>query len=290
MSVRLSVKPMYLQRLLALLLVLAPFTALSAEVPRSEFTRIATGDDGAPESLQLAVVTYARAGGGPDVRVDLISAVHVGDKTYYAELNHLFETYDALLYELIAPPGTVITPDMRPTGIVSGLQRGLTALLGLSFQLEEIDYMRPNFVHADLSPLEMSQRMAERDESLYVYFWRIVYASLRQYGRDPLNLRNMSVLAGAASSERQTHPLKLLMANEFSDIDRLQGMLGEDSDSAVIGARNERAIAVLQREIDAGARKLGIFYGLAHMRDLENRLLAIGYRPVATRWVDAWAL
>lgn len=277
-------------RLIALLLIMLPPIAADADGVRSEFTRIVTNANGAPESLQLAIVTYAPADTERDVRVDLIGAVHVGEKAYYAELNSLFEGYDALLYELIAPAGTVITPDDRPTGMISGLQRGMTAMLDLEFQLSEIDYTKPNFVHADLSPKEMSASMAERKESLYVYFWRLVFASLRDYSRDPLNLRNVNALTSSMSSSRQSHPLKLMMANEFADLDRFEGMLGKDSESAVIGARNERAIEVLEREVEAGARRIGIFYGVGHMRDLENRLLDIGYKPIATRWIDAWAL
>ncbi len=277
-------------RFLALLMILFSATDAAAGDVRSEFTRIATNEQGAPQALQLAIVTYAPTTSDRDVRIDLISAVHVGEKSYYAELNQLFEHYDALLYELIAPAGTIITTDDRPTGMVSGLQRGMTAMLDLEFQLSEIDYTKPNFVHADLSPKEMSASMAERKESLYVYFWRLVFASLRDYSRDPLNLRNVNALTSSMSSSRQSHPLKLMMANEFADLDRFEGMLGKDSESAVIGARNERAIEVLEREVEAGARRIGIFYGVGHMRDLENRLLDIGYKPIATRWIDAWAL
>lgn len=277
-------------RFLALLMILFSATDAAAGDVRSEFTRIASDEQGAPQALQLAIVTYAPTNSDRDVRIDLISAVHVGEKSYYAELNQLFEHYDALLYELIAPAGTIITTDDRPTGMISGLQRGMTAMLDLAFQLEEIDYTKPNFVHADLSPKEMSESMAERNESLYVYFWRIIFASLREYSRDPLGMRNMNALAGSMSSSRQSHPLKIMMANEFADLDRLQDMLGKDADSAVIGARNERAIEVLERQLETGARRVGIFYGVGHMRDLENRLLDIGYVPIETRWIDAWAL
>lgn len=277
-------------RVVALFLICVPMLTASAGDSRTAFSRIAKNDSGEPEALQLAIVTYVPADNVRNVHVDLISAVHVGERAYYAQLNELFRGYDALLYELIAAPGTVIMPDDRPTGMVSGLQRGMTAMLDLAFQLEEIDYTQPNFVHADLSPKEMSRSMAERNESLYVYFWRLVYASLREYSRDPFGMRNMSALADSVSSSRRSHPLKVVMASEFADLDRLQDMLGKDSESAVIGARNERAIEVFEREVAAGARRVGIFYGVAHMRDLENRLLDIGYVPVETRWVDAWAL
>ena len=62
-------------------------------------------------------------------------------------------------------------------------------------------------------------------------------------------------------------------------------------DSAVIGARNQRAVDVLKREIEAGARRIGIFYGVAHMPDLEERLIdQLGLSWESTEWVDAWQL
>ena len=53
--------------------------------------------------------------------VDLIGAVHIGDIAYYDELNKQFTQYDALLYELVAPPGTVVergrgTSNSHPIG------------------------------------------------------------------------------------------------------------------------------------------------------------------------------
>jgi hypothetical protein len=47
----------------------------------------------------------------------------------------------------------------------------------------------------------------------------------------------------------------------------------------------------MKREIDAGARRIGIFYGVAHMPDLEERLqdqLELQYAN--TDWIDAWRL
>ena len=81
------------------------------------------------------------------------------------------------------------------------------------------------------------------------------------------------------------------IAYEMTNIDKVQDVLGEDSGSAVIGARNQRAMNVLKREIEAGARRIGIFYGVAHMPDLEERLLdqlALEYSD--TDWIDAWQL
>ena len=38
----------------------------------------------------------------------------------------------------------------------------MTSALGLSFQLDEIDYTRPNLVHADMTPDEFAQSMRDR--------------------------------------------------------------------------------------------------------------------------------
>lgn len=279
-----------MQRCFLILFACLPLIGSASESYRSDFSRIAEDESGQPRALQLAVITYAPAGSAVDVRVDLVTAVHVGDPSYYGALNSRFEDYDALLYELVAPEGTVITSDMKPTGVVSGLQRGLTSVLDLSFQLEEIDYTQENFVHADLSHPELFEYMRAQNESLYSYFWKLVYATLREYGRDPLGLRNADALSATLKARGHSNSLKLMMAYEFANLDRIGGMLGADGESVLIGARNQRAIDVMNREIENGALRLGIFYGAAHMRDLENRMLAEGFVPVDIDWIDAWAL
>ncbi|MCB1595115.1 MAG: hypothetical protein KDI76_09390, partial [Xanthomonadales bacterium] len=63
-----------------------------SESDETQFLRIQYDENNAPEYLQLANVRYAPANRHPsDVYVDLISAVHVGDKSYYESLNSLFK-------------------------------------------------------------------------------------------------------------------------------------------------------------------------------------------------------
>ena len=232
-----------------------------------------------------------RCGIASQFSVDLVSAIHVGDSSYYAELNERFRNYDALLYELIAPADAVATSQVeKRKGFLSGAQIGMTKLLGLTFQLDEIDYRQPNFVHADLSPSELSQSMDERGESLYVYFWRVFFASIDEYAKDPLGLKDWEMLSAMVMSD-QDDSFKTMIAYEMTNIGQVQDILGEDSNSAVIGARNQRAIDVLLEQIESGAKRLGIFYGVAHMPDLEERLFdQVGLTYQKTTWVDAWQL
>ena len=256
-----------------------------------EFTRVDVDADGAPRALQMSITSYVPAQDDRLVQVDLVGAIHIGDPSYYAELNRRFEGYDVLLYELIAPADAVRADRIdERKGILSTTQVGMTRMLDLSFQLDEIRYDAANFVHADLSPDELRSSMEERGESLYVYFWRIFFATLNEYTRDPLGLQDAKMLS-AMLSAGQDDSFKTMMAYEMTNLDTVQDVLGNDSDNAVIGARNQRAIDVLKREIEAGHRRIGIFYGVAHMPDLEERLLdQLDLSYTSTDWVDAWRL
>src|SRR4029077_14149168 len=108
-----------------------------------------------PLGMQTAIVHYVPVkppASGPPVSVDLVAAVHVADAAYYDELNRRFEKYDAVLYELVAPEGTVVprgrgTSNTNPLG---AMQNGMKEVLDLDHQLEKIDYTKKNFVHADM--------------------------------------------------------------------------------------------------------------------------------------------
>jgi hypothetical protein len=277
-------------RIVAVLLALLPAASAHADSD-TVFARVATHDDERPRALQMSIVTYTPRDNSRILSVDLVSAIHIGDSSYYAELNERFRDYDALLFELVAPQDAIVTNRLEErNGILSNAQIGMTKMLDLSFQLDEINYDAANFVHADLSPAELKQSMDDRGESLYVYFWRIFFASLDEYAKDPLGLKDWQMM-GAMLSSDQDDSLKTIIAYEMTNIEQVQDILGEDSSSAVIGARNQRAIDVLQREIEAGARRVGIFYGVAHMPDLEERLLEqLGHGYDKTTWVDAWKL
>ena len=275
---------------LTLLGLLALSCAAFAQDKAPEFARVVHDADNRPRALQMSIASYAPTAGDSLLQVDLVGAIHIGDPAYYHELNDRFREYDVLLYELVAPEGVSGDRLEKRKGILSSTQIGMTKMLDLSFQLDEINYDVANFVHADLSPDELRASMEERGESLYVYFWRIFFASINEYAKDPLGLRDMEMLSGMLAAE-QENSFKIMIAYEMTNIDSVQDVLGDDSSNAVIGARNQRAVDVLKREIEGGAKRIGIFYGVAHMPDLEERLadqLDLSWQ--STDWVDAWQL
>ncbi|MDJ0812236.1 MAG: hypothetical protein QNJ23_00795 [Woeseiaceae bacterium] len=271
--------------------LLALSCAAAAQQTAPEFARVDHDADQRPRALQMSIASYVPVSGDGLLQVDLVGAIHIGDPAYYAELNERFRDYDVLLYELIAPEGGVSGNQLeKRKGLLSSTQIGMTKMLDLSFQLDEVDYDAANFVHADLTPTELRASMEERGESLYVYFWRIFFATLNEYAKDPLGLRDMQMLSGMLSSG-QDDSFKVMIAYEMTNLDSVEEMLGDDSTNAVIGARNQRAVDVLKREIEAGARRIGIFYGVAHMPDIEERLFdQLDLEWESTDWVDAWQL
>src|ERR1700723_3206451 len=100
----------------------------------TQFIRFVDDGNGGGK-LQTAIVTYKNADG---VTVHLVSAVHVGEKPYYEELNKTFESYDALLYELVKPKGArPPAPGEKSQSGVSTFQRLLKDMLSLDFQLDD---------------------------------------------------------------------------------------------------------------------------------------------------------
>ena len=78
---------------------------------------------------------------------------------------------------------------------------------------------------------------------------------------------------------------------DTTDLEKITEILGDDSQSAVIGARNQRAIDVLKNQLESGDKYIAIFYGVAHMPDMEERLLEqLDLVYLDTTWVDAWRL
>ncbi len=278
-------------RFTAVALFLLSLATFARADDTTAFARIIENEQGQPRALQVAIASYSLKSGFRQIRVDLVGAIHIGDQAYYLDLNERFKTYDTALYELIAPKDTIVERDgSHPKGFISNAQIAMKNMLDLSFQLDEVDYGARNFVHADLSPEELSQSMDERGESLYVYFWRLFYAAMNQYAKDPLGLQDVKKLSATLASGSD-NSFKVLIAYELVNAENYEEILGVDADSAVIGARNQRAIDVLREQIESGKTNVAVFYGVAHMPDMEQRLMEqLGFAYLGTTWVDAWNL
>lgn len=260
--------------------------SVAAVEPPASFIRLADDADGAPAALQVVVARYLDDRGR---NLDLVGAVHVADREYFVELNRRFANYDTVLYELVGDPdggGGPASPGMALVGLLQG---GMKDALGLAFQLDEIDYGRANFVHADMTPAEFSASMAERNESMvgtFVQMWAVSSAA-QAAGTQPPEAALLRILL---ASDRQL-ALKQTLAESLVDQQMLLNALAGKNGSTLITERNRKALAVLERELASGANRLALFYGAGHMPDFHRRLTAEhGFRLENLEWVDAWDL
>lgn len=256
------------------------------------FLRVACDKNKTPVALETTIVhcePIDRERSSPTV--DLVAAIHIGEKSYYEQLNREFEKYDAVLYELIAPKESSVPQpsDGRSSHPVAMLQNGMKDLLGLEYQLKGIDYTRKNMVHADMSPDQFSEAMRKRGESTLTIMARMLGYAWTRSGDASGSSEGQLLLA--MFDKNRTLAMKRVLAVQFTTSDDYMAALDGPNGSTLLSGRNQVVLETLQKQIDLGKRKLAIFYGAAHMPDLLSRLRKdCGLGPVGTRWLTAWNL
>jgi hypothetical protein len=262
--------------------------------PPSDFIRFV---DAGPEDSRLdtAIVNYRDASGR---EVALVAAVHVGDASYYDELNRIFPHFDAVLYEVIAPKGTVPQPGRGEESAVGMLQLLMRDVLHLEFQLDQIDYTRPNFVHADLDPDTLVARMEARGESFFTMFMRLIVEGTRTMQEPGASEKaqgaQMAMMLSFFSVDREARArrLKHVLGSQFADLEKMFASMEANDPSGegslLVGERNKAAMAVVDERFDAGDRRLAIFYGAGHLPDFERRLQDQGFAKFSEVWLTAW--
>ncbi|MSP92725.1 MAG: amino acid permease [Myxococcales bacterium] len=241
---------------------------------------------------------------GPNgVQLELVGALHIADRAYYRALQQRFASYDRLLYEMVKPPELDMARARGPAdaSALSGLQRMLKDALALEFQLDAIDYGRANFVHADVDPERLGALLLEHAGAMVGALVRfaILDASRTVYADGTPRLGGLgligALLAGGTAPQR-ARELKRALARELAEMDGGMAELGGFAGlaglgPALIGERNQVAVDVLKQVLAAGGvRKVGIFYGAAHLGDLERRVRGLGFVRVGAQWMAAWRL
>ena len=276
--------------------------------PGANYMRLRRGDDQTPLAVETAVTRFEKVvEGQPTLQVDLVSVIHIGEKSYYESLNELFKKYDAVLYELVAPEGTRPPPlssgQSRPVSAhpVSAMQRTMQSMLGLEFQLEQVDYAVDNFIHADMTPDEMSKSMTDRQESWMGMILRSMGQSMAQQGIQQVNEKkgdkkgqaapnNGQILFAFFAKDRALR-LRRIAAQQFDNMDAQMAAMQGPNGSTLITERNKKALQVLDREIKNGKKQIAIFYGAGHMVDMAERLeKEHGFKRQSDQWLTAWSL
>jgi hypothetical protein len=275
-------------------------TATAAETKDigQDWVRLKYDSTGEPIAMQTAIVRYTpvksngKAGAG--VSVDLIGAVHIGDAAYYRKLNRQFTQYDALLYELVAPEGTKVplgrgTSNGHPIGAMQNMAKDF---LELDHQLEYVDYTRPNFIHADMSPDEFAQAMKDRNESFLQMYFKLLGSAMAEQSKMAAkgDSNDLDLITALFANDRPRR-LKIILAKQLSEMESLMVSFGGEDGSVIISDRNKKALAVLKTQMASGKKHVGIFYGAGHLSDMDKHLRTdFHLQPASITWLTAWDL
>jgi hypothetical protein len=259
--------------------------------------------------LEVALMHFVHPDGGP--RVDLISAVHIADASYFREVQRLLEASDVVLYEGVKARDATAADFVKDQGEganpVRALQQNLAKWFDLRFQLTEIVYTRPHFVHADMVAEDLLPRSSANKPAT-------TPGTSEKPGEGPQPPAGMPGMPQNAEGlmkmlESYGPMLEQMLGRPGPMRDRLKRQLAQMLGTADVGAmlgtvlpkgltdllidkRNDVVMERLaeQREKLGNQKRanIAVFYGAGHMKDLEQRLRELGYTRAGGRWLRAW--
>lgn len=289
----------------------ATSSELSPHALRADYMRVEeTGSNDI--RLQIAIREF-RPGRGKGPVVWLSAVTHLGETNYYRQLQKHLDEQELVLYEGVeaeadaggSPARSSPSPPRSPhaegpaADPSPGLQAMMAASLGLAFQLAAIDYSRPHFRHSDLSLDQIAT---------------LTRGTSAAPGGEPgardnlqmlLEVMSGDSLAGAlagfatrllGSSPKLRAFTRLMLIETIGrldgDLTQAEGLPRELRQliEVLLAARNEAVVNDLKQWLarKEPLRSISLFYGAAHMPDLEKRLVRqLNYRLTGEQWLTA---
>ncbi len=300
--------------LVSTLLFVTPIQAEERDYPRDyprEYIGVGIDEETESKTLLIPIAVYKNDAGQ---ELDLVGVVHVGAPDYYEELNHRFQSYDRVFFEMIdggdlvereliakkMMDNTATEEDkkrykelqkdtgsgMNPLSIV--LQIVTSYLIGeteLQMQQVGIDYGYDHFVFADMTQDELNAAMKERGETMLGF---ALCELLLGKKKDPEKVKKQQELTARMMTPGDE---KVSAVREFL-IEGLVDSMESDrmNNTAIIISRNEKAMEILDAAMkDQPYKRVALFYGAAHIPDFHERLVARGYELQGTEWLEAFS-
>lgn len=259
-----------------------------------KFIRYKTGSD-SDSGLQISVTEYTSSVKSSSI-VTLYGVVHIADGSYYKKVQEDLDTFDVVLYEGVGGDKSKMVEQKKSPSVLSTIQHLTGDVLDLQFQLDSIDYTRKNLVHADVSSMDDLKEKMKGEE----------ISPLGQYIKeDQLSfIKPLLDMAGPLLKQllkiqpNLQNDLKSQLGQQIANAD-INAQLSPDMYQAIVIDRNKIVIEKLTEQLKNPTvfkegscmdypKKIAVFYGAAHMVDLQNRLLEMGFKQSMKRWMTAW--
>lgn len=195
------------------------------------------------------------------------------------------------------PAADIVAADLGPIEPLQlndsgSLQGQLASALGLKFQLEVMDYDRPNWRCSDMSMDELDRALEKHDLAVAPLQDMLEGSSLPAHLIKAM--LGLMKLLNALTEGGASDLLKVMLIEMLGDerlIDQAMAQFGRGFGDVIIGERNQVVIddlkQIIQDEPEIGT--IAVFYGAGHMTDLAARLKEqLGYEPTGEpEWVTA---
>ncbi len=235
--------------------------------------------------------------GSPDI--DLVGAMHAAEPDYYRILQRELNKADLVLFEGVVDESQqqaeqAMTDAQRQKAYQKSAYSRLAASHGLVAQHASINYESSRFRRCDMSVQQMDallkSEMAKGGSGAAASSAaEAEFASVRKAlnGKSWATNALIGLISMSPALTARTR-LMLVASGSESNEDgsslhpRLERLIREDRNAFVM----KEVTAILRKE--KGHQRIAIFYGAAHLADLQKRLATLGYHPAESiRWHDA---
>ena len=240
-------------------------------------------------SMDTPILTLRDDVRNTGVEVTIYGAVHIADKAYFQSLDKKFAKHEVLLYELVVEDG-VVPEKGGAKSLLGKIQGTMAHAIGLVHQGDEIDYQAKNFVHADMAPTELKQKMTEVGDTPMSIVFGVMSDFIRQgnlrAAEGGIGVDSAESLLSFVQSPDGARDLKRLLVKSLKQ--SKAGLRGTTASRYLIEYRNQECVKELVEQIEDGKKDIAIFYGAAHLPDMVKRLQREkDLFVVDTQWVSA---
>lgn len=279
------------------LLPLFAFAVLRAEEPAAENFVRSTETAEKLSAIQTRTVEFRPANGaGPSIL--LVGAAHLGTPEYYAALQKRLDACSVVLFEGVGL-GEALKQGPGALDRDLGIQKQLANVLGLKFQLDAIDYRRPNFVNSDLAvegvQTEIHERADKEPGAKSDDMFKTLMEALQGTGKGAEMVKPLMALLGGSDQSRETTRLIFIevlgRAGEFLELAKNASPEMRDLFDVILTERNEIVLRDLRTQLAKlqPGQNVAVFYGAAHLPEIARRLAAdFHYAPAAEKWETAF--
>ena len=262
-----------------------------------DWIRLETNDFGTPTELATPAIRLEKSLDDEKRIVVLYGAIHFADPDYYAKLNHFFTQYDTVLVEMVLPKGKTldnVTQNGRndavkiqgPLDLFALFQERGAKLLGLTSQLDAIDYGADNFLLADIDSETFVASFVE-NETFSDFFAKLA-SDLFAYQIDDEEAAAQTAewLALLYARDVKLSAKRILARTLTEEI--TNGFYFEET---LLHQRNRVVLERLKECLDRGDKKIAIFYGVAHLPELVEKIQSdFSFSETSRRWIAAWSM